>query len=133
MKYLFRFEEHCGDVYSRLPSIHTRVSGILDWINSEISDGKCGAPDSQDGQDGQDGQDSDNDGARNDTDAPEQRIYSNKMELMNNIDSSEFFEYEEDNEIEEAREGRVQRPIIAEESDLDEPELELEPFNANWS
>ena len=133
MKYLFRFEEHCGDVYSRLPSIHTRVSGILDWINSEISDGKCGAPDSQDGQDGQDSQDGDNDGARNDTDAPEQRIYSNKMELMNNIDSSEFFEYEEDNEIEEAREGRVQRPIIAEESDLDEPELELEPFNANWS
>ena len=127
MKYLFRFEEHCGDVYSRLPSIHTRVSGILDWINSEISDGKCGAPDSQDGQDG------DNDGARNDTDAPEQRIYSNKMELMNNIDSSEFFEYEEDNEIEEAREGRVQGPIIAEESDLDEPELELEPFNANWA
>ena len=53
------------------------------------------------------------------------------MKLMNNMDSSEFFEYEEDNEIEEAREGRVQRPIIAEESDLDEPELE--PFNANWS
>ena len=119
MKYLFRFEEHCGDVYSRLPSIHTRVSGVLDWINSVIGDGKCGAKSYQDGQDGQDG---DNDRARNDTGTPEQRIYSN------NIDSSEFeYDFEEDNEIE--TEGRVQGPIIAEESDLDEPELDL----VNWS
>ena len=116
MKYLFRFEEHCGDVYSRLPSIHTRVSGVLDWINSVIGDGKCGAPA------GQDGQDNDNDGARNDTGTPEQRIYSN------NMDSSEFeYEFEENNEIE--TEGRVQSPIIAEESDLDEPELDL----VHWS
>ena len=116
MKYLFRFEEHCGDVYSRLPSIHTRVSGVLDLINSVIGDGKCGAPA------GQDGQDNDNDGARNDTGTPEQRIYSN------NMDSSEFeYSFEEDNEIE--TEGRIQGPIIAEESDLDEPELDL----VHWS
>ena len=105
MKYLFRFEEHCGDVYSRLPSIHTRVSGVLDWINSVIGDGKCGA------------QDDDNDGVRNDTGTPEQRIYSN------NMDSSEFeYSVEADNEIE--TEGRIQGPMIAEESDLDEPELD---------
>ena len=74
----------------------------------------------------------DNDGAKNDTGAAEQRVYPN------HIDSSEFYEFEEDNEIgsEEETEGRVQGPITAEDSDLDQPEVEVEPFNApyiNWT
>ena len=110
-------------MYSRLPSIHTRVSGVLDWINSVIGDGRCGAREDQEG---------DNDDARNDTGAAKQRVYPN------DIDSSEFYEFEEDNDIgsEEETEGRVQGPITAEESDLDQPELEMEPFNApyiNWT
>ena len=91
------------------------MSGVLDWINSVIGDGKCGAG-----------------GGQDDNAAAEQRIYSN------DIDSSEFYEFKEEEEIgsEEAREGRVQGPILAEESDLDEQELDMEPFNApyvNWT
>ena len=83
------------------------MSGVLDWINSVIGDGKCGA-----------GGDKDDNNA-----AAEQRIYAN------DIDSSEFYEFKEEKiGSEEAREGRIQGPILAEESDLDEQELDMEPW-----
>ena len=122
-----RFEEHCGDIYSRLPSIHTRVSGVLDWINSVIGDGKCGAGGDQE----------DNNAAANFR--AEQRIFPNDIDSSEFMEDNEIYEFKEDEEIgiEEKREGRVQGPIMAEDSDLDEPELEVEPFiNApyvNWT
>ena len=49
--FLLRFEEYCGvfrpDItrhYSKpvQHTIHTRITSILDWINSWIYDGNCG-------------------------------------------------------------------------------------------